>query len=147
MKVDDNCMVKVNYSIQLNDGQMVEKNPDGEPLEFVTGRDQVVPCLEDGIKGMEPGQRRSFQVEPEQAFGHRDPAAVEVVNRRELDEREIDLEPGMILRLRDEEDNLIVATVISVDDEEVVFDFNHPLAGARLLFEVEVLDVGEAPPP
>lgn len=145
MKVGKNCRVALNYSIKLADGNVVESNPEDEPLVFVTGREEVIPALEQGIEGMEAGEVKTFEVGPDEAFGHRDPEAIQTVPRQEIDDRGIQLEQGMILRLRDQEGNPMLATVISLDQEEVIFDFNHPLAGARLEFEVELIEVSEAP--
>ncbi len=146
MKVEENCKVKLNYGIKLSDGQLVESNPEDKPLEFITGREEVIPSLEQGIMGMEEGEKKSFEVEPSDAFGHRDPEAVRVVNREDLVDKGADLEEGMIFRVRDEEGGSFLITVISMDEDEVVFDLNHPLAGARLMFDVEVLEINQPAP-
>ena len=145
MKIHANCRVTMKYALRLEDGEEVESSSLDEPLEFVTGRDEVIPCLEKGIMGMESGELRSFAVGPEDAFGLRDPEAVRVVNRAELEDHGDELEEGMIFRIRDEDGNTMVITVASLDEEEVVFDLNHPLAGAPLRFEVEILEVNQLP--
>jgi FKBP-type peptidyl-prolyl cis-trans isomerase SlpA len=144
MKIDNNCSVRLNYAIRMQDGLIVDQNPDNEPLQFVTGRSEIIPALELGIMGLSPGEKRSFVVGPEEAFGPRDPKAVRIINRNELVKRGEDLQEGMIFRIRDEDGNALVLTVLSLDDEEAVFDLNHPLAGATLTFDVEILEVGQA---
>jgi len=146
MKVKENTRVKLNYSIKLDDGRTVEQNPAQQPLEFVVGRNEVIPVLEQGVIGMEPGDERSFTVEPEDAFGSRDPDAVRAVSRADLSDGGESLEEGLVFRIRDEEGNPLVVTVVSMDEDEVMLDLNHPLAGARLTFEVELLEAAEAPP-
>jgi FKBP-type peptidyl-prolyl cis-trans isomerase SlpA len=143
MKISDNCVVRLNYSIRLKDGEVVDRNPDNEPLSFTTGRGEVVPALEKGIVGMEPGERGSFEVGPEDGFGMRDPKAVRIISRGDLVDRGKDLQEGMIFRIKDDEGNAMVITVMSLDEDEVVFDLNHPLAGATLTFDVEILEVGQ----
>ena len=141
MKIDRKCRVRLNYSISLENGEVVDKNPDDEPLEFTTGQSEVISVLEDGIMGMGAGESGSFNTGPEDAFGARDPDAVRVVRRDDLVERGEDLEEGMVFRIKDEDDNSVIITVVSMDENEVMFDLNHPLAGAPLTFNVEILEV------
>lgn len=143
MKIANNCRVRMNYAIRLEGGELVEENPPGEPLEFVVGQEQVLPAVERGIMGLAEGEKKRFEVPPEEGFGFRDPQAIRVVSRNDLEDHGDILEEGMMLRLRDESGNTLVLTVVSVDEEEVVFDLNHPLAGAHLLFDVEILEVQE----
>ena len=143
MKVSENCRVKINYSIALDSGEVVDQTPPGETLEFETGKGQVIPALEKMVLGMESGQKKSFETEPDEAFGPRDPEAVRRVNRDELSDRGAELEEGMMFRVRDEEDNAMVITVLEAGEEDVVLDLNHPLAGASLLINVEVVEVSE----
>jgi FKBP-type peptidyl-prolyl cis-trans isomerase 2 len=145
MKIESNCLVRLNYSIKLTNGEEVEANPPDQPLEFVTGREEVIPCLEREIMGMDAGERKSFEVGPEDGFGPRDPEALRRVSRCDLVDHGNELEEGMMFRLKDEEGNNLVITVLAVEGEEVVFDLNHPLAGMPLSFAVEILAVNAAP--
>ncbi|HUT54443.1 MAG TPA: peptidylprolyl isomerase [bacterium] len=142
MKIGDNCVVRLNYSIRIKDGEIVDRNPDDEPLCFTTGRSEVIPALEKGILGMEQGESGSFDVGPEDGFGMRDPKAVRIIGRDDLVDHGNDLAEGMIFRIKDKEGNGMAITVLSLDDDEVVFDLNHPLAGATLTFDVKILEVG-----
>ncbi len=145
MKVSDNCRIRLHYSIRLDTGEVVDQNPPDDPLEFVTGREEVIPVLEEGVKGMGPGEKKSFNVGPDEAFGSRDPEAIRTVNRSDLKDSGDDLEEGMMFRLHGEDGNTMAITVIAVDDDRVTFDLNHPLSGMPLTFDVEILEVGEAP--
>jgi FKBP-type peptidyl-prolyl cis-trans isomerase 2 len=144
MKVGKNCRVRLNYTIRLQEGQIVDKNPETQHLEFNTGKSEVIPALENGVMGMEPGEKKTFHTGPEEAFGPRDPEATRIVSRDELVNRGDDLEEGLIFRINDESGKSFPITVLSLDEEEVVFDLNHPLAGSPLAFEVEVIGVEEA---
>ncbi|MFO8057373.1 MAG: peptidylprolyl isomerase [bacterium] len=143
MKVSDNCRVRLNYTIRLDDGEVVDRSPPEEPLEFVTGRQEVIPVLEECIKGMESGEKKSFNVGPDEAFGSRDPEAIRTVNRSDLQDHGDELEEGMMFRLEGEDGHNMAITVIAVDEERVTFDLNHPLAGMPLTFDVEILEVNE----
>ncbi len=145
MKVSDNCRIRLNYAIRLEDGEVVDRNPLEEPLEFLTGRDEVIPVLEEGIKGMGPGEKKSFEVGPDEAFGSRDPEAIRTVARSDLKDHGDDLEEGMMFRLQGEDGHNMAITVIALDEEKVTFDLNHPLSGMPLTFDVEIIEVGEAP--
>jgi FKBP-type peptidyl-prolyl cis-trans isomerase 2 len=144
MKVGDNCRVRLNYTIRLQEGQIVDKNPGDQPLEFNTGKSEVIPVLENGVMGMEPGEKKTFHTGPEEAFGPRDPEATRIVSRDELVNRGDDLEEGLIFKIKDENEKSFVITVLSLDEEEVVFDLNHPLAGSPLAIEVEIIGVEAA---
>ena len=141
MKIaEQDSRVRLHYSIQLG-GDVVESTAPDEPLEFITGREEVIPLLERKVVGLEPGARTGFDAGPDEAFGPRDSDAVRVVDRKELFDGGAGLEPGMIFRIRDDDGNSLVVTVAAVDADNVVFDLNHPLAGARVRFEVEIIAV------
>jgi len=145
MKIKENYKVRLNYEMTLKNGTMVDKSPDVEPFEFVTGREEVIPCLEEGVLGMEPGESRTMEAPPEKAFGQRDPDAVITVRKEELDNRIGAIEEGMVLRIRDEDGNRMIVTVAAVDDDTVTMDLNHPLAGEEIILKVDVLEADRAP--
>lgn len=144
MKVEKNCRVRLNYTISLREGQIVDKSPEERPLEITTGKNEVIPVLEECIMGMEPGEKKTFHTGPEEAFGPRDPEATRIVRRDELVNRGDDLEEGLIFKIKDEDGKSFVITVLSLDEDEAVFDLNHPLAGSPLAIEVEIIGVEAA---
>jgi len=139
MKItDQNTRVRLLYSLSLG-GEVVESTGPDEPIEFVTGRDEILPALEKRVIGLEPGAKAGFEAGPDEAFGPRDPDAVRVVDRNELADRGQGLEPGMVFRIRDDDGNSLVVIIASIDDATVVFDLNHPLAGAVVHIDLEIV--------
>jgi FKBP-type peptidyl-prolyl cis-trans isomerase SlyD len=136
-------LVCLDYILRLDDGQVVDSSEDREPIEFVQGQQQIVPGLEQQLYGMEIGEERNVVVEPARGYGERNPEANQVVPRDAFQE-DFDIEPGMPIQVSDGSGRTATAFVAEVNDESVKLDFNHPLAGETLHFDVEVVDVREA---
>ncbi len=143
LEVSDGMLVCLDYTLRLDDGQIVDSSEDREPIEFVQGQQQIVPGLEQQLYGMEIGEERNVVVEPARGYGERNPEANQVVPRDAFQEG-LDLEPGMPIQVSDGSGRTATAFVAKLDDESVKLDFNHPLAGETLHFDVEVVDVREA---
>ncbi|MCX6778165.1 MAG: peptidylprolyl isomerase [Candidatus Micrarchaeota archaeon] len=103
------------------------------PKLVVIGRGNVIEGIDSALEGMKPGEARKIEVEPEKAFGKRDPQLVRVMPLSEFTKRDITPYPGMPVEL----DNR-VATVKSVTSGRVLVDFNHPLAGHKLVYDLSV---------
>jgi FKBP-type peptidyl-prolyl cis-trans isomerase SlyD len=145
MKVNENCQVTINYQIRTLDGKVIDRSLPGEPISFTTGRGEVVEVLELALMGMEPGGRKNFQTRPDEAYGPRDAEAVRRVPKAEINNPDA-LKEGMMFRVQDDDGGRMVVTVSKIEDDEVLFDLNHPLAGTPLDFEVEIADVGDPAP-
>ena len=136
MKVKDQMVVSLHYTL-LIDGEELESTLDGEPITFLQGAGQIIPGLENALYDMEIGQEKKVVVAPEDAYGIYDPDSVEVVKQEEFSE-EVPLDIGTFLDLRDDEGDVLSAQVIEADEDTVTLDFNHPLAGEELTFQVKV---------
>lgn len=113
---------------------------DYKPLEFRVGEGKVVQALEDVVREMEVGEKRTIQVEPERAFGEFDDEKVKEFSRRDFEARsDVTAEPGELVRDESGETGWIT----DVDDERVTIDFNHELAGLAVEFDVKLLDAYE----
>lgn len=143
LEVSDGRIVCLDYTLRLDDDQVVDSSEDREPVEFVQGQRQIVPGLEDELYGMEPGEKKSVVVEPAQGYGERNPDANQLVPRDAFEEG-FEVEPGMPIQVSDGSGRTATAFVSEVNDESVKLDFNHPLAGETLHFDVRVVDVREA---
>ena len=143
LEVSDGRIVCLDYTLRLENDEIVDSSEDREPIEFVQGQRQVVPGLEDELYGMEVGEKKTVVVEPAQGYGERNPEASQLVPRDAIQE-DLEIEPGMPIRVSDGSGRTATAFVAEVDDESVKLDFNHPLAGETLHFDVEVVDVREA---
>ncbi len=139
MKVEKGKTVKMHYKGMLEDGTVFDTSEGKEPLEFVYGEGSIIPDLENQLEGMEEGEKKQITVKAENAYGEVDPSAIQQVPRSQLPNN-IDPKVGMQL-LAQTENASIPVTIIDVEDETVTIDFNHPLAGKDLIFDVEIVSV------
>jgi FKBP-type peptidyl-prolyl cis-trans isomerase 2 len=114
---------------------------DTAPLECVFGYGALLPALEEKLAGLREGERRSVWLKPDEAFGPRDPEDVLEVDRADFPE---DVAPGDAFEAEGEDGRRVLLQVLDVSEELVVLDGNHPLAGQRVCFEVEVLELRPA---
>jgi FKBP-type peptidyl-prolyl cis-trans isomerase SlpA len=132
--------VTLHLSLTLKDGTVAESTFDGEPLTFTMGDGSLVEGLELGLYGLRAGDRQRLELYPEQHFGLHDPAKVHQMARSEFS-ADITLEPGVIVGFDTLAGEELSGTVVSLDDTTVEVDFNHPLAGRTVTFDVEIIDV------
>jgi FKBP-type peptidyl-prolyl cis-trans isomerase 2 len=126
--------VAVHYTGSLDSGEVFDSSTGREPLRFEVGAGNVIAGFDDAVRGLEVGGRRSVRIEPDAAYGpRRDDLVVEV----SADQAPDGLAAGDVVRVGDTR-----ATVVAVNDEVVVLDANHPLAGRPLNFEVELVAIG-----
>ncbi|MEJ2446664.1 MAG: peptidylprolyl isomerase [Anaerolineales bacterium] len=135
-KVQDNFVVTLDYTLIVED-EVLESTNDGEPIEFIQGIGQIIPGLEEALYDMKVGDEKTVVIEPEGAYGEYDPDSLEVAKKEEFSE-EIPLDVGTFLDLRDDQDEILSAQIIEADEDTVTLDFNHPLAGKTLTFEITV---------
>lgn len=133
--------VVLHLSLALRDGSEVESTFGGEPLDFELGDGTLDRGLEARLEGLAPGQHATFHLEPGEAFGDPDPAAVQPMPRGEFP-ADMDLAPGTVVGFTTPRGDELAGTVMEVTDNTVVMDFNHPLAGISLVLTVEVLSTG-----
>ncbi len=132
--VQDNMVVTLDYTLVVDD-EILESTDDGKPIEFIQGIGQIIPGLESALYGMKVGEKKTVVIKPEEAYGDFDPDSLEIAKKEEFSE-EIPLDVGTFLDLRDDEDDVLSAQIIEEDEDTVTLDFNHPLAGKTLTFEI-----------
>ena len=138
-----NKVISIEYT--LNDAQTNEKldtNVGGAPLEFISGMGQIIPGLEKEIENAAEGDKVDVMVKPEDAYGEYNEEAVQTLPKEQF--AGIDLVAGMTLYGTSENNQTVQVTVKDFTDNEVVIDYNHPMAGRTLMFSVAVLAVREA---
>ena len=136
IKVGDK--VKVHYTGSFEDGQIFDSSLGRDPLEFVVGAGQVIPGFEEAIIGMEVGEKKSFRLAAENAYGVIRDDLKFSVQRSMLPE---DVQVGDMLEAHQPDGNVFVVKVDDLNDVSAVLDANHPLAGKDLIFDVEIVDV------
>jgi len=132
--------VTLHLSLGLKDGTVAESTFEEEPLTFTMGDGSLVEGLELGLYGLKAGNTQRLVLEPEQAYGLHDPDKLHQLSRSEFS-TELELEPGVIIGFDTPTGEELSGTIISLTDETVEVDFNHPLAGRVVVFEVEIIAV------
>ncbi|NPA64155.1 MAG: peptidylprolyl isomerase [Epsilonproteobacteria bacterium] len=145
MAIEDNKVVGIEYTVKdAATGEVIDSNVGHKPLEFITGKGQIIPGLEKEIKKMSLGEQADVLVKAEEAYGEKNPEAIQKLPREQFEG--IDLQKGMTLYGQGENGETVQVTVADFDDKEVTIDFNHPLAGKDLMFTVKVVSERDATP-
>jgi FKBP-type peptidyl-prolyl cis-trans isomerase SlyD len=143
LKVADDVVVSLDYTLRLDNDEIVDSSADRGPLKFLQGRGQIIPGLEQALYGMAVNDEKDVRVAPANGYGVRNPDATQMVPRDAFPP-DVDLEPGMGFRMQDQQGRVIAAFVSEIRDDEVLLDFNHPLAGETLHFHVQIAGLREA---
>lgn len=141
MNVQENALVTVEYTLTNDSGEVVDSTPEGEPLSFIFGRGQLIPGFEKAVDGKQAGQRVEFSLEAADAYGEIRQELRSDLPRKNFPE-DMEIEPGMVLQAMGPMGPMRFR-VLEVRDDAVVADFNHPLAGERLHFDVRIAEVRE----
>ena len=144
MQIGMGSRVTMHFALRLADGMLVESSFDDEPLSFVVGDGTLDKGLELALLGLMAGDRQTLTLMPGQAYGTRDEAALQRVAKAQFAE-DMSLEPGQIIGFSSEDGEEVAGAIIGIEDDHVKVDFNHPLAGREIEFEVHILAV-ENPP-
>ncbi len=140
--VADDVVVSIDYTLTV-DGQVVDTTEGDEPLSFLQGHQNIIPGLERELVGMKIGDSKQVIVSPSEAYGEVDPDNIIDVPRSEFPE-DIPLERGTELEVKNSDGEVLSATINEVNTDTVKLDFNHPLAGKELTFDVTIVDLREA---
>jgi len=132
--------VTLHLSLALEDGTVAESTFEDEPLTFTMGDGTLVEGLELGLYGLKAGATQRLVLYPEQAFGLHDPGKLHQLDRSGFS-TELVLEQGAVIVFDMPEGEELPGTIVSLTDETAVVDFNHPLAGRVIVFEVKIIAV------
>jgi FKBP-type peptidyl-prolyl cis-trans isomerase SlyD len=140
--VDNDTVVTLEYTLTV-EGEVIDTSKGSEPIQFIQGQQQIIPGLEKQLYGMSVGDTKEVVVSAEDAYGELDPENYAMIPRDQFPP-EIPVQPGIQLELTDEKGERVGARISEVEGDNVRLDFNHPLAGKALHFDVEVVDVRQA---
>ncbi len=143
MQIEQGKKVTLNFALSLDDGQIVDSTFDKKPATLVIGDGNLPDGFESFLMGLEAGAKETFNVPPEKAFSQANPNNVQSMKRSDFS-KDMELEVGMIISFADANKNELPGVIQSIDDQTVMVDFNHPLAGKSLDFKVEILEVDNA---
>ena len=141
-KVESGLFVSVDYTGTLDNGEVFDSSEGRHPMELQMGAGTVIPGFESAIMGMSLNETKTFTLSPEEAYGHRDDSRMHHFPKSDIPEG-MKPEVGQTLMLNTPQGQQIPARVDSVDDKNVTFDLNHPLAGQSLTFKIEVVGINE----
>lgn len=140
--VAKDTVVKMAYTLTV-EGEIIDMADEQDAIEFLQGHRNIISGLESQLDGMQVGESKQVTVSAEEGYGPVDDEAFDEVPLSEFPE-DVTPELDMELELRDPEGNELYGRIVSIGDESVTMDFNHPLAGKELHFDIKVVDVRPA---
>ncbi|MDH5573171.1 MAG: FKBP-type peptidyl-prolyl cis-trans isomerase [Gammaproteobacteria bacterium] len=132
--------VTIHFTLSLTDGTVVDSTIDVDPLSFDIGDGSLSECLEQVLIGMKAGEKQTVLLEAREAFGYPDDENIHAMERAEFTD-DIELQIGNIVGFSMPSGEEIPGTIHEVREDKVMVDFNHPLAGRDIIFDVEVLEI------
>lgn len=134
--------VTLHFAIKLDNGDVVDSTFDKEPATFTVGDGSLLPGFEQALYGLKAGDKRSLPIGPEQGFGQGNPQNIQIMPRAQF--ADMELSEGLLIIFNDAANAELPGVVKAFDANQVTIDFNHPLAGKDLTFDVEIIDVAAA---
>ena len=138
LSIGPNTRISLHFTIELESGEQVDSTRDKTPATFEYGDGNLLPGFEQALDGLSAGEKARLRIAPEQGFGMPNPSNVQRFSTSDFSD--IELEPGLMISFADPSGEL-PGVVQSIDGDKVMVDFNHPLAGRMLYFDVEIISV------
>jgi FKBP-type peptidyl-prolyl cis-trans isomerase 2 len=139
-QAQDGDKVKVHYHGKLRNGETFDSSEGRAPLEFTVGGGQVIRGFDDGVKGMQVGDKKTVEINAEDAYGEKDKKNI-VEFPKDQFPPDMNPEPGMQLMLSNGEGQQFPVVVAEIKEDVIVLDANHPLAGQDLIFDIEMVEI------
>lgn len=140
MKIEKNKMVLLHYTLKNSENEIIDSSEGSEPLAYLHGNGMLITGLEKVLEGKDQGEKLSVTVEPEEAYGLRSEELLIEVDRKQFEE-DSQIEVGMQFDAGGR-----IVEVKAVNGDKITIDANHPLAGEKLFFDVEIVEVRDATP-
>ena len=138
-RIGQNTQVTLHFALRLENGDTVDSTFDKSPATFKVGDGSLLPGFEAALFGFKAGDKRTLEILPENAFGQPNPQNEQIIARSQYNDME--LSEGLLVIFNDAANTELPGVVKAFDDEQVTIDFNHPLAGKTLTFDVEIFEV------
>lgn len=142
MTIAKNKVVGIDYTLTDKDGNVIDSSTSQGPLYYIQGIGNLIPGLEAQLEGKKAGDQLNVVIAPKDAYGERQDSLCQQVSRAQFENAD-EIEVGMQFEV-DTEQGEVVVSVVSVTDDAVIVDGNHPLAGVELHFDVTVREIREA---
>jgi FKBP-type peptidyl-prolyl cis-trans isomerase SlpA len=139
LRIGTASRVTLHFAIKLDDGVPVDSTFEKQPATFTIGDGSLLPGFEQTLFGLKAGDQRSFEISPEQGFGQGNPLNVQIIPRSQF--ARMELSEGLLIIFNDAANAELPGVIREFDEERVTVDFNHPLAGKQLIFDVQIIQV------
>lgn len=143
MSLIQNKAISFNYTLKDDKGNILDTTKGSSPFSFLSGNRQILPKLEDALNGMLLGSKKNVKIDAADAYGEYNEEAIQKVERTNFP-KDVDLQPGMQFVTNSPDGHQMPFVISEIKENVVTIDFNHPLAGKNLEFDVELLDVRDA---
>ena len=138
-RIGSQTQVTLHFAIRLENGDLVDSTEGKAPATFCVGDGNLLPGFEQALFGLKAGDKRSLPISPEQGFGQPNPQNVQVMPRSQF--TDMPLSEGLLIIFQDAAKGELPGVVKAFDEQQVSIDFNHPLAGKPIRFEVEIIGI------
>ena len=138
-RIGHGSTVTLHFSLKFDNGEVVDSNFEKDPATFTIGDGSLLPGFERVLFGLKDADKRTFEILPEQGFGTPNEQNVQVMPRSQFDSMELDY--GVLVIFKDAAGGEMPGVVKAFNDQQVTIDFNHPLAGKVITFDVEIIQV------
>jgi FKBP-type peptidyl-prolyl cis-trans isomerase SlyD len=142
LHVQDGQVVSLVYTLQV-DGEVIDSSEENEPLQFIQGEGHIIPGLEGALYEMGIGESKNLVIAPEDGYGEFNEEAFIEVPKDQFPPS-VPIELGTELQVRNPEGDVLEARIDKIEEDSVRLDFNHPLAGKELHFDVKVIALRQA---
>ncbi len=132
--------VTLHFSLSLENGEVIDTNFETKPATFTVGDGNLLPGFEKALFGMLEGEHKTLLIKPEDGFGQRNDNNIQEIDRSQFSP-DLELSEGLMLSFADAQKTELPGVVRAFDENVVVVDFNHPLAGREILFEVSIVKI------
>ena len=140
MEVKKGSKVKIHYTGTLDNGQVFDSSEGKDPLEFEAGTGKVIKGFDAAVVGMKKDEEKEVKLKPEDAYGERNDQLKQKIPKDKINIPG-EIKPGMTLAVTAPDGQQFPVQVLAVEDENIVIDLNHPLAGQNLNFKIKVVDI------
>ncbi len=138
-RIGQGSTVTLHFSLKFDNGEVVDSNFEKDPATFTIGDGSLLPGFERVLFGLKDADKRTFEILPEQGFGTPNEQNVQVMPRSQFDSMELDY--GVLVIFKDAAGGEMPGVVKAFNNQQVTIDFNHPLAGKVITFDVEIIQV------
>lgn len=143
LTIGPGCTVTMHFQLTLEDGTIADSTIEHDPIQFVMGDGSLIEGLELALYGLKVGDKQVLSIEPREAFGFPDEENIHEMSKSEFP-ADMNIEEGMIIEFDTPSGERIPGALKEIKGDTVVVDFNHPLAGHEITFDVEIIDIKPA---